>query len=558
MKITFQHDKFALDAVPIEDHLVVLDSDFDFCSKCNSWEGSAEAVRRLRQQSLRLSTSLTISELALEQFKAAGERVLTAIEESHAEDSDLIIPCPQGINPATGEPYAYMAFQKAGIAYAVKRADTMIGDQPGLGKTIQGVGLVNCLPEARNILIISPAFLKPMWRDKFKEWDIKGLTVGIAEGVKDPVFPNTNVRIINYDILKAYRGVLRETTWDVMICDEIHKLKNSKAGRTREVFGGIKRNKDKEIIDRVGPIKTHKRVFLTGTPTLNGKPKDLWPIIQQLDPDGLGKDWYSYAKRYCGLREITRFNAELNRPERIGWWWEGSEQLEELQSIMRSKFLVRRLKKDVLKELPAKRRMIIPLAVSDRVAVRLSKEIEEFDKYVGTNDDAYFVTPQFGQMSTKLLEAGLMMVKPTIEIVKDDLEDMDKIVVMCYHLEVSRQIAAAFPNFLLINGDVPPAKRFDLAKQFQTDPKISGVVATLSAASEGLDMFAAWEMVFPERSWKPGEVEQGEDRIHRKGQLNQCLYKHLVLEGSLSERQTKMLIAKQNRADKMLDKKSAA
>ena len=170
------------------------------------------------------------------------------------------------------------------------------------------MGISNAIPAVRRVLIVCPAFLKPNWVKEWRKWDVKKLSVGIVEGTKAE-FPNTDVVVINYDILQHYRVPLRREEWHLLIVDEIHKLATKKAQRTREVFGGLKRNADKEIIDRVSPIPARRKVYMTGTPSMNGKPKELWPLLQSVDPEDIGRDWFTFAKRYCQLQEITRFNV---------------------------------------------------------------------------------------------------------------------------------------------------------------------------------------------------------------------------------------------------------
>jgi SNF2 family DNA or RNA helicase len=455
-------------------------------------------------------------------------------------NEDFNIPAPEG--------ESYFPFQLDGIRYAVKHVNTLNADQPGSGKTIQSVGLSNALPEIRKILIIPPAFLKSLWRREWIKWCVKRLSVGIVSG-KDGVFPNTDVVIINYDILKYYRTELRSCVWDLLIVDEVHKLKSKKADRTLEAFGGIKRNSEKKIIDRTTPIPAKRCLCLSGTPSPNGKPKELWNIIQHLDPGGLGADWFKFAKRYCKLFEIKNAAGQ-----RIGFKWDGVDNLEELQQIMSERFMIRRLKKDILKQLPLKRRMIIPIEPGIRDLKNIQKELQEFDSYAGGDESVLFDMPSFGDFSKRMLETGLRMVKPAIEVIESDLEENDKIFVMCYHKEVAEKIYEHFKqSSVLITGDIAPDKRLGLIDQFQTDSKITIVVGTLGAAGTGLTATAASLMIFPERSWVPGDVEQGEDRINRIGSTKTSLYKHLVLEGSLAERQVQALIKKQDNADRMLD-----
>lgn len=473
-------------------------------------------------------------------------RLFNKRDLSRALESNIVVPCPDGLK--------YDPYQLAAIDYAIRRKDTLIGDAPGVGKTIEAVGVVN-LSDARRILIICPGYLKPNWRKEFFKWDIKSLTIGICKGKKGDL-PETDVVIINYDLLKAHRDQLRERVWDTVIIDEAHKLKSKKADRTMEVFGGIKRQ-DKKIVDRCDRIPSDSRLFLTGTPALNGKPKELWNIIRACDPEGLGANWFTFAKRYCQLREIERYDRAQNKLVHQGWWWDGCENLAELQKLMRERFMIRRLKSDVMKDLKPKRRMVIPIESGARLRKQLDKELEDFDTWAaGRGDEALLDMPALEGFSAKMLENGLSMVEPAVEIIKDDLEEFDKIVCMVYHNEVAAKIHEEFPGSLLVSGDVPVDDRHAIVEQFQTDTKKPLLVGTVGSAGEGETMTASRLMILPERSWVPGTNTQAEDRIHRRGQTEQALYKHLVREGSLAERQVHVLIQKQEKTDTMLDKEN--
>lgn len=473
-------------------------------------------------------------------------KVSRPIDPSRALTSDLFVPAPDGL--------AYDPYQVAGIEYASKRANTLIADDPGSGKTIMAIGVSNYFPAIQRVLIVCPGFLKPHWRNEWLKWDVKSLTVGIAEGQKGE-FPQTDVVVINYDILKYYLPKIHEKRWDLLIVDEIHKLKTKRADRSRYVLGGIKRDANKKIIERCDPIPYRMVLDLTGTPTLNGKPKELWPIIQQLDPTGMGTDWFGFAKRYCKLEEIKRFNPAKGDYERIGWKWDGCENEEELQEYMRQRFMIRRLKADIMPQLKPKRRMIIPISLTKEIKKILGKEGLDYERTLRETPEPDIDTG-FGDFSGVMKQIGLSLVKPTIDVLENDFDEFSKIVCMCYHNEVAEQIAEHFKGeALLINGHIAPAKRVPITEQFQTDPLFKLIVGTIGSCSEGLTMTAAHLMVLPERSWVPGSVIQAEDRIHRRGQKEQALYKHLVLEGGQSERQAKRLIEKQDSSDKLLDKK---
>lgn len=462
------------------------------------------------------------------------------IDPSRAITSLLEVPCPEGL---VMDPY-----QRAAVEYCQTRPDAVIADAPGVGKTIEAIGCLNIDASARKVLVICPGYLKGNWRDELLKWDVKGLSIGVTKGLKGSL-PETDIVIINYDILKGYRDELRKIEWDFIIVDEVHKLKSKKADRTREVFGGIKRT-DGKITDRVVPIHSRRRLFLTGTWSPNGKPKELWTVIQQLDPKGLGSDWFYFAKRYCQLAPINSYSS--GKEVRIGWYWDGCSNADELQAYLRSKFMIRRLKEEVLKDLPPKRRMIIPIESGAKLAKQLREELASFEAYAKGRQEAYLEMPSFGDFSKKMHENGLSMVEPTIEIVESDLEEVSKVVVMCYHNDVSEEIAKAFPGAILVNGNVAMEKRHPLIVKYQTEPSIPLLIGTMGSMGEGETMHASELMVLPERAWVPGVVTQAEDRIHRRGQTRNARYKHLVREGSLAERQVHVLIKKQEELDKML------
>ena len=101
------------------------------------------------------------------------------LDPSRATHSSLVVPCPSGLQ--------YDPYQIAGIEYAAQRRDTLIGDEPGLGKTIQAIGLANFL-KCQRILVICPSFLKPNWLKEFEKWKILPLEIDFVKDGKPVEF----------------------------------------------------------------------------------------------------------------------------------------------------------------------------------------------------------------------------------------------------------------------------------------------------------------------------------------------------------------------------------
>lgn len=394
------------------------------------------------------------------------------------------------------------------------------------------------------MLIICPASLRINWRREFEKWDVKDLYVSIAQ----KEFPTADVVIVNYDILKKWRKEVREIEWDLLIVDEAHFLKSAKAQRTREVLGGIKRDKDRNIVDRVSPIPAKRKLFLTGTPVL-GRPKDLWSICQALDPNGLGADWYSYAKRYCGLWEIKNREGK-----RIGWKWDGATHLEELQERLRASFMVRRLKKDVLTSLPPKIRQVISIEPDAKTKRLIATELlsyEEYGKQLKEGENP----PAFTAMAQARKEVGIAKVPFCVDHITEILNEQEKIILFAHHHEVLDALQSEFGEISVqVDGRVSLDDRQKAVDRFQGDPTCRVFIGGIQAAGVGLTLTAASTVIFLELDWTPGNISQAEDRCHRIGQKDCVTVQHIVLAGSLDERLAAVVIEKQEIIDKALDK----
>ena len=489
-----------------------------------------------------------------EKLKAAalareGERA-AAVEASRAADSDAVLPVPPGL--------AYLPYQRAGIASAVKRPSVLFGDEMGLGKTIQAIGIINADESIKRVLVICPASLRLNWARELKKWLVRPMVAVLA----NTEFWNSRaaITIINYDILTQNRADMAATDWDLIICDEAHMLKNPKAKRTEAVVGRYVRGKCE-----VQPLKARRRVMMTGTPIPN-RPIEGWPIFHYLDPVEF-PSFFAYARRYAGATETN-----------FGWDFTGASNLGELQERLRASIMIRRLKSEVLTELPPKRRNIIEIP-SESAAVR--EELEAWDARQGrlvelreqaeaakdSNDrDRYAAAvaalreatgAAFAEIAALRRDTAVEKIPYVIEHLQNALESEDKLVVFAHHHAVLDALAAEFGrDAVSVHGQTPMAARQPAVDRFQTDPSCRVFIGGIQAAGVGLTLTAASHVVFAELDWVPGVVTQCEDRCHRIGQQDSVLVEHLVLEGSLDARMAQILVQKQEVISKALDDKS--
>lgn len=468
-----------------------------------------------------------------EETQAAAETVVA----SHAADApvDFDVAAPDGLE--------YLPYQRAGIKFAAERPATLIGDEMGLGKTIQAIGVANATG-ARDILIVCPASIKLNWERELHKWLVADLTVGVAVAKQE--LPETNVVVINYDILGRYDLAAR--TWDLLVLDECHRLKNPKAARTKTALA----------------IPARRTLALSGTPIVN-RPIELQPILGRLDPVAFGK-FFPFAKRYANAHKT-----------RWGWDFTGASHLDELQEKLRGSVLIRRLKRDVLAELPAKRRQVIGIPANglsdvlkaetlatdkteEEIAklvalVELSKASEDaadYDEAVSKLRAAQQVA--FEAMARIRHDTAVAKAPYVIEHVQEAIAEGHKIVVFAHHHDVVDQFVEAFgEQAVVLTGKTKNADRQVAVDRFQTDDSVRVFIGGIQAAGVGITLTASSHVVFAELDWVPGNIQQAEDRCHRIGQESSVLVQHVVVDGSLDQRLASTIIAKQAVIDSALD-----
>lgn len=507
-------------------------------------------------------------------------------DPSSATDTAFTPPCPPW--------QTWLPYQKAGIEYALARPATLIADPPGLGKTAQALGVINADDTIQSVLIVCPAYLKKHWLKSFDDWDTSGMSADMVtinkERFKDEegktkyrsvnYFPSTEVVVINYDLLPRHYHSIQARKWDLLIVDEAHYLASPTAVRTKHVLGYKKGRKP----DWIMPIQARRRLFLTGTP-ITARPIDFWPLVRTLDPNGLGADYIRYVRRYCAARD-NGFGLDVS----------GASNLEELQQIVRKRFMVRRDKREVLKDLPDKQRKIVPLPKAGLEKLTAEEQdaftrlLEAFERNLGRMPEAEeewrwgslseAIADKFGrlssmdygeavrelgedsavafeQMSRAREELARAKAKMVIEYVSDLIDQGEKVVLFCVHKAVANTLFNAFlKQGVLLTGAVNADKRQGRVDLFQNDPSIRVLVGNIQAAGTGFTMTAASHVVFAEFSWLPSDMEQAEDRLWRIGQKNNVTVHHLVVEDSLDAKMVRVLIERQAMLEKALDKRA--
>ena len=471
-----------------------------------------------------------------------------SIELSRATNVDIDIPAPDGLQ--------FRPFQKAGIAYALTRPATLIGDDMGLGKTLEAIGVINADDQIKSVLIVSPLLVKLNWVRELERWLTRELLIGLADTKSWP--EDVDIVIIHPNALIAQYDNTHAKVWDLVVVDEAHMFKSKKAQRTRALFG---------TYDEPG-VRAKRKICLTGTPIPN-RPVELHPIVEWLDPTHWG-NWRKFVTRYCDGSQT-----------KYGWNTKGASNLDELQENLRATVMIRRRKDDVLTELPPKQRQVIVLnprdvkngtkaikaeatALAQHEAKLLKAQLkaelarQNAKEYAQAVKELKAVTSEsIGVIAEMRHKTALVKVPAVAERVGEllDGDESQKITVWAHHKDVVAGLEEQLKDYgvVKITGDVSMEDREIAVDRFQNDPSVRVFVGSITAAGVGITLTAASMSVFAELSWVPGDVTQAEDRIHRIGQTESVLIQHIVLDESIDARLAKVLVSKQEVADKALD-----
>ena len=473
--------------------------------------------------------------IAGEQRTAAASVRLSSSTDTHEE-----FPCPAGLQ--------YMPFQKAGIAYCLKRMHTLIADEMGLGKTITALGVANTI-HAQSILIVCPASLKINWQREAAKWLLGNPGISVIEGkaLKGTIGP---VVVTNYErVTKS--GLDPSQVWDLIIYDEAHYLKNPKAARTKAALA----------------LRGDKVLFLTGTPVIN-RPMDLHTILKAAKVPW-AKSRSAYGLRYCEA-EYTTWGLNTD----------GASNLEELGEKLRGSIMVRRMKVDVLDDLPGKARQIVVLS-SLGVVADVEAEASAYERWeletgearqtlaelrsqgaTGTSGYRAAVARlkssrvRFAEMAELRHVTALKKVKHIVDLAAETVDSSGNCFVCGHHTDVIAGIVSGLRRRGIvtesITGQTPMALRQAYVDRFQAK-EIQCIVGSTRACGVGLTLTSTSQVIFAELDWSPSAISQAEDRTHRIGQKNAVLSRLCVFEGSVDARIATRIVEKEEVIESIMD-----
>lgn len=490
-------------------------------------------------------------------FQQYDRFVQSQIADSSKESSDIDIPIPDnGMD--------YFPFQRAGIEFMTEKNNVLQGDEMGTGKTIQAIGTLNMMEDFTSAVVICPNTLKRNWKNELEEWLVHDVPIRICDSV-DFEF-GEGVSIINYEAFrnntargsKKYtapkrggkynnteliiRAIKKQKKLDCLIMDESHRIKNWKSNTTKNIF------KIRKYFN--------KKVLMSGTPIMN-RPEELWTTIKFLGyKDKFGGTKKKFGFRYCDL-QMSHW----------GWDYSGASNLKELQIKLRSNFMIRRTRKQVLTELPDKFRKPVLVEISDTY----KQHLEEFQQVV--KDVTALSTSDIGMESSVLkglkveqIEdiaeirkiVGQAKIMPVYEYTKEILDAGEKVVLFGHHTSVLEAYERKFKKYnpAFITGKVKQEDRQAQVEKFQNDESCRIIILNMAVGSVGLTLTRACNTVFAELDYVPQNMNQAEDRTNRIGAKHPSTNHYILANGTLDAMIGEKIIIKQDIFDQAIETKS--
>jgi SWI/SNF-related matrix-associated actin-dependent regulator 1 of chromatin subfamily A len=461
----------------------------------------------------------------LDELRAERCRAKAMVALSLADDADLDLPSLAGeLRP----------FQRAAVRYALSQRRTFLADEQGLGKTVEALATLEA-DRAYPAVVVCPASLKLTWEREAARW-LPHRTTALLSGRTAAGWERARAReadivILNYEIAGGHVESLAALDPRAAIFDESHYCKEPRAKRT------------KACVELSARLRTDAlRLALTGTPILN-RPKEL---VSQLRLIGRLADFGS------GAAMARRFR--------------GPESLERLHWHLRGHCYVRRLKADVLPQLPAKRRVTIDVELTNEHEYRVAErnvvdwlrsqplDLRELRARVA----AALRNERLVQLNRLRQLAGRGKLEGALGWIEDFVASGEPLVVFAEHVEIQRALVERFGAAVHILGDDGAQARDAAVAAFQDPAGPQVIVCSLRVAGQGLTLTRASNVAFLELDWTPARLAQAEDRCHRIGQENAVTAWYLLAPDTIDETMSDLLAHKDGVIGAVTDGRVAA
>ena len=443
------------------------------------------------------------------------------------------------------EPYEY---QREGICFGLEHKRIIIGDEPGLGKTLQSIGIVDTA-NAYPCLVICPSSLKINWQREFEKFTDKSALV-LDNNVRTTwgyllSMGVHQVAIVNYESLRKFfvwdiRGGKQFRLKDVVfnpqiqafksiIIDESHRVKDPSAQQT--IFTkGLSVGKDWCIL-------------LSGTPVVN-RPEDLIAQLSIMNRLGEFGGRAKFIADYC--TDPKDKTAEPAVP------------LSELSRQLYDTCMIRREKAKVLPQLPDKTRVDLYVDISNDKEYNLAAEdlaayLQEYTECTDWEIRRKMRMEALVKFMTLRSLATKGKIAQAVDFIRTFLDSGKKLIVFCSLHEIVDELQKIFPRAVTVTGRDSAVNKQASVDAFQNNPNVQLIICSIKAAGVGLTLTASSSVAFIELPWTFCDCAQCEDRAHRIGQKSNVTCYYLLAKGTIDGVIYRLIQDKKNVANQIMN-----
>lgn len=466
-----------------------------------------------------------------------GKNELTKIQKKVKDVKKINFKEPSSLNASL------RAYQKEGFNW-LKTMDYLgfggiLGDEMGLGKTIQAISFIlSTLPS--KTLIVAPTSLIYNWSNEIEKF-APSIKWAVLNGTKDERLSILNnlskydVIITTYNILKRDLDLYSNINFDYCFIDEAQYIKNSNSQNALSVK----------------KINAKRKFALTGTPIENSV-LELWSIFDFIMPGYLFDE-----KRFS-----VRYYKKLH---------ESNEVLEELNMLIQP-FILRRYKKDVIKELPLKieKKLLVSMSEEQEKVYGIYADyaknlIEKKVKDDELNNSKIEILSYITKLRQICLDPSVLIndyigssgkIDSLIELLNQGIEEGHKILVFSQFTSVLKNISKKLEtekiSYSYLDGSIPSEKRIHLIDEFNNGNN-SVFLISLKAGGTGLNLTSADIVIHFDPWWNPAVEDQATDRAHRFGQKNIVEVIKLISKNTIEEKIVELQDEKRKLIEKIID-----
>lgn len=439
--------------------------------------------------------------------------------------------------------------QKEGVLRALRMRRLILAFDMGLGKTIIGCVWAKAFVRTfvgMKVFVIAPVSLHEDWRrtalgatglnvdcgTKKKKNKKKKETVGkknepssedyyatgkkrkskkkkVEEEEEDtpPEDDEPDIYIYSWSNVSAYKEVINDCTEGyVVICDEAHNMQSMTSQRTKDAL------KLMQSTQRTQTEKCRGVLLLSGTPMKNGRPSNLFPLLQAVRHP-FGDHQMRYESNFCDGQQRMMNGKEV-------WIATGSSNLRELNAHTASHIFRMTKEECMSNELPPRKRELRTVPVGPLQQQRYTQVLKDLAKAftASKGEDSEDILTPFNRLRQI---SSFAKVDAAVTMANSILNEESSIVVFTSFVDIAKQIHQKLEGMdwagEVLTGETPTKKRQLMVDNFQSG--LSPVfVCTYGAGGVGLTLTAACTVILVDRPWTPGDVNQAEDRVRRIGQ----------------------------------------